>query len=331
MRKSPKSDKSLQLSTHDILCTRPIAGLDALLSVLDPIKSLNIEVRDQILSQDQLIEALQGKSGLISMLSDSIEQKVMEACPELKIIANYAVGFNNIDIDYARKRGIAIGNTPDVLSFSTAETALTLLLGIARKLPSLTQVVKDGDWLGFEPMLYNGFDLRNKTIAVLGPGRIGIEFANLCKAIWKARVITIHRDSLTGEHPFEIVSEDELYREADVLSIHLPLNESSRKLVTLDYIKQFSKPFFLVNTARGAICNEADLLKALEKGLLRGVGLDVTDPEPISRDSPLLTRDDVIVTPHIGSATDRTRQEMTKMCLENILSFFQEKALPYPV
>lgn len=331
MRKSPKSDKSLQVSTHNILCTRPIAGLDTLQTLLDPHHSLNIEVIDKPLDPKELLVALQGKSGLISMLSDPINKEVIESCPDLKIITNYAVGFNNIDIHTAKEKGIVIGNTPDVLSFSTAETALTLLLNLSRKIPGLTRVVKNGEWKGFEPSLYNGSDLRGKTIAILGPGRIGTEFAKLCKALWNTRVITLKRESLKGDHPFDIVTEEEFFKEADVLSLHMPLNDQSKKLVTLDFIKRFSKPFFLINTARGAICDESDILKALENGLLKGVGLDVTDPEPMSKNSPLLLRDDVIITPHIGSATDKTREEMTRMCLENILSFIQGKPLPYPV
>lgn len=278
---------------------------------------------DELLSDQKLNDHAKNYDALITMLCDNIDDSFLESNSHLKVIANYAVGTNNISLKKAKGLGIAVGNTPDVLTHTTAETALTLLLMVARKIPFSMNEVTKGNWKTWEPTLYNGYDLRGKTLGLIGDGRIGQSFSQMAKSLWNCRVIT---------YPYKDrgVSQEEFFTEADIVSLHCPLNENSLHLIDHQFINQMKKPFLFINTARGACHVEADLLAGLKKGKILGIGLDVTDPEPMPSISPLLKRDDVVVFPHIGSATDKTRREMTAICLKNIEAGLKGEPLPFP-
>lgn len=271
---------------------------------------------------------------LITMLSDKIDQTFLDQNQHLKGISNYAVGVNNIDLNEATRLGIPIGHTPDVLTEATAETALTLLLMCARKIKLSTQWVQDGHWTSWEPSKFNGTNLSGKTIGIIGFGRIGQEFARKAYALWNSRIIVWPRESakrLELDFPFQVVDKDQFFKETEVVSLHCPLNSSTENIINDEFISSMENPFFLINTARGACIDENAIYQGLKEDNIIGAGLDVTDPEPMPKNSPLLKRDDCVVFPHIGSATKETRERMTLMCLENLVQANEAKHLPYAV
>lgn len=272
--------------------------------------------------------------GIISTLSDPIDAHFLKKTKELKVISNFAVGYNNIDVKSAKELNISVGNTPDTLTHSTAELALTLLLMSSRRTHHLQEKVKGGDWIQWEPELDNGHDLRNTCIGVIGFGRIGQTFAKMAHDLWNCEILVWPRESAQNakcHFPFEVVSQGEFFKRTKVLSLHCPLNNETHKLIDEKFILKMEHPFHFINTARGSCHDEAALLKFLQKGKIIGAGLDVTDPEPMDKNSPLLKRKNVVVLPHIGSATDKTRRDMAVQCLENIKAGLKGETLPYLV
>ncbi|MCR9206153.1 MAG: hypothetical protein NXH75_16335, partial [Halobacteriovoraceae bacterium] len=259
--------------------------------------------------------------GLISTLSDPIDRDFLKKSKTLKVISNFAVGYNNIDVDSAKELSISVGNTPNTLTHSTAELALTLLLMSSRRTHSLQEKVLKGEWTQWEPEIDNGFDLRKTCIGIIGFGRIGQAFAKMAYDLWKCEIIIWPRESAKKtkcDFPFEVVSKEEFFRKTNVLSLHCPLSSETHKLIDEKFISRMNHPFHFINTARGACHDEEALLKYLNQGKIIGAGLDVTDPEPMNKNSPLLKKKNVVVLPHIGSATDKTRRDMAIQCLENI-------------
>lgn len=292
----------------------------------------NKEERD--LTSSELTQRAKENDLLITMLSDKVDQEFLKEHQHLKGISNYAVGVNNIDLNEATRLGIPIGHTPDVLTDATAETALTLLLMSARNIKKASTWVKEGHWTSWEPSLFNGVDLHGKTVGIIGFGRIGQEFARKAYALWKSRIIVWPRESakrVEVEFPFHVVEERDFYKEADIISLHCPLTSDTEDLINEEFIEKMERPFILINTARGACVNEKALYQGLKTDKVISAGLDVTNPEPMPKNSPLLKREDCIVLPHIGSATIATREKMTIMCLENLIQASERKPLPYAV
>ena len=272
--------------------------------------------------------------GIISTLADPISTEVFESAKNLKVISNYAVGYNNIDTESAKKRNILVGNTPDTLTHSTAELALTLLMMGARRTNSLQNKVKSGNWIQWEPEVDNGFDLREKCLGIIGFGRIGQAFAKMAYDLWKVEIFVWPRKSAHNQNlsfPYHVVNEQEFFERVQILSLHCPLNESTKEIINSKFIEQMKNPFHFVNTARGGCHKEDDLLKAINQKKILSCGLDVTNPEPMKQNSPLLQNEVVTVLPHIGSATDRTRKEMVIQCLDNIKAGIKGEKLPFQV
>lgn len=283
---------------------------------------------------EELIEACQGQDGLISVGPNKINAEFLKACSHLKVIALHSVGYDQVDVAAAKKINIPIGNTPGVLSGATADTAFLLMLAVSRKAFFSHKKIIKGEWKNYEPSPELGIEVNGKTLGVFGLGKIGLEMAKKCKAAYQMEVI-YHNRSRNEEAEKEIgvkyVSFEELLAQSDVLSIHTALTPETKGKFTLDVFKQMKPNSIFINTARGAIHNEKDLIRALEEKIIWGAGLDVTNPEPMDKDNPLLSMESVAVLPHIGSATEETRTAMAQIIVKNVLAGLKGEKLPFEV
>jgi glyoxylate reductase len=238
-------------------------------------------------------------------------------------VSNYAVGFNNIDIAAATDRGICVGNTPDVLTDATADMAFCLLIGAARRLVEGHQYSRSGQWQTWEPLGHIGIDLIGRTVGVLGMGRIGYAFAKRCHGGWGMKVLyhdVRRNEKAETDLGAVLVDLDTLLKESDFVSVHTDLNATTKGLFNREVFARMKKSAVFINTARGPIHNQKDLHDALKHGEIFAAGLDVTDPEPPSPDEPLLRLPNVIVAPHIASATVQTRNAMAEIAADNLIA-----------
>jgi glyoxylate reductase len=260
--------------------------------------------------------------GLLSMLTDRIDDALLDAAPRLRAIANYAVGYDNIDVEAAAGRGIAVGNTPDVLTDATADLAFALLLAAARRLPGAAASIPAGEWVTWEPAAFLGFDVHGATLGIVGRGRIGDAVAQ--RAAGFDMEVLVHSRS-SG------LSLEELLERSDFVSLHCPLTPDTHHLIDAAALARMKTTAILINTARGPIVDQAALTDALHAGTIAGAALDVTDPEPLPADDPLLGAPNVVVVPHIGSATHATRERMADMAVENLLAALDGRPMPHAV
>lgn len=260
-------------------------------------------------SRGQLVDHAREAEGLLCLLTDVIDANVIGACPKLRVISNYAVGSDNIDSAAAAERGIKVCVTPDVLTDTTADLAFGLLLAAARRLPEGERAVRAGEWHTWEPSGWLGRDVHGATLCIVGMGRIGTAVARRAEGFGMGVVPVGRGDSLR-----------ERLAEADFVSIHCPLTEETRGLFGEAEFAAMKPTAVLVNTARGAIVETEALRRALVDGAIGGAALDVTDPEPLPADHPLLGAPNLLVVPHIGSATHRTREQMADMAVDNLLA-----------
>nr|WP_276903055.1 D-glycerate dehydrogenase [Pedobacter kyonggii] len=286
------------------------------------------------ITAEELIKACQGQDALISVGPNKINAQFLKACSHLKVIALHSVGYDQVDIAAAKKNNIPIGNTPGVLSVATADTAFLLMLAVSRKAFFSYKKIIKGEWENYEPSPELGIEVNGKTLGVFGLGKIGLEMAKKCKAAYKMEVI-YHNRSRNEEAEKEIgakyVSFEELLAQSDVLSVHTALTPETKDKFTLDVFKQMKSNSIFINTARGGIHNEKDLIQALEEKIIWGAGLDVTNPEPMDKDNPLLSMESVAVLPHIGSATKETRAAMAQIIVKNIVAGLRGEKLPFEV
>jgi len=286
------------------------------------------------ITSEELIEACQGQDGLISVGPNKFNAEFLKACSHLKVIALHSVGYDQVDVAAAKKLNIPIGNTPGVLSGATADTAFLLMLAVSRKAFFSHKKIIKGEWKNYEPSPELGIEVNGKTLGVFGLGKIGLEMAKKCKAAYQMEVI-YHNRSRNEEAEKEIgakyVSFEELLAQSDVLSIHTALTSETKGKFTLDVFNQMKPNSIFINTARGAIHNEKDLIRALEEKIIWGAGLDVTNPEPMDKDNPLLSMESVAVLPHIGSATEETRAAMAQIIVKNVLAGLKGENLPFEV
>jgi glyoxylate reductase len=267
----------------------------------------------------QLEEGVRDAEGLLCLLTEHVDAALLDAAPRLRAIANYAVGFDNIDVEAAAERGIAVGVTPDVLTDATADLAFALLLAAARRLPQAAADVRGGRWRTWEPRGWLGADVHGATLVVVGPGRIGRAVARRATG-FDMRTVTVGRD-------------DDLHAalaEADAVSLHAPLTPATQHLIDEAALAALKPGAILVNTARGGLVDQAALAGALHEGRLFAAALDVTDPEPLPADDPLLAAPNVLVVPHIGSATHTARARMTDLAVENLLAALAGEPMPHP-
>jgi glyoxylate reductase len=257
--------------------------------------------------------------GLLCLLTDRIDAALLDAAPRLRAIANYAVGTDNIDLDEARARGIPVGVTPDVLTDATADLAFALILAAARRLPEAHAAVRDGRWRTWEPRGWLGHDVHGATLVIVGPGRIGAAVRRRADG-FSMRTLTVGRD-------------DDLHAalaRADVVSLHAPLTPATRHLIDAGALAALRPHAILVNTARGGLVDQAALATALHEGRLAAAALDVTDPEPVPPGDPLLAAPNVLVVPHIGSATHSARERMADLAVDNLLAALAGRPMPTP-
>ncbi|HKG37497.1 MAG TPA: D-glycerate dehydrogenase [Conexibacter sp.] len=268
-----------------------------------------------------LQEHAQRADALLCMLSDRIDATFLQANPHLKVIANYAVGLDNIDLAAAHAQGTPIGNTPDVLTDATADLAFALMLAAARRLPQAAQTVRDGEWGTWQPDTFLGADVVGATLGIVGAGRIGEAVARRATG-FDMRIL---KSTSRGGTPLP-----KLLEQSDFVSLHVPLTSSTRHLIDAQALTRMKPTAILVNTARGQIVDQQALVDALHAGTIAGAALDVTDPEPLPADHPLLQAPNVLVIPHIGSATPRTRAAMTDRAVDNLLAGLAGEPLPHP-
>lgn len=277
-----------------------------------------ISPHDRPLHADEIAEMAGDADGLVSMLSDPLDASLIRRLPRLHVISNYAVGVNNIDLDAAEALGIAVCNTPDVLTDATADLTMTLLLAAARRVREGERLIRSGDFDGWDPSMLLGTTLRGTTLGLLGFGRIGRAVARRATA-FGMKVVFHTRTPVDGEGIAEPRPWEEVRSTADVLSLHAPLTDETRHVVDARALNAMKKSALLINTARGPLVDEAALVAALEARTIAGAGLDVFEREPAVHPG-LLGRDDVVLLPHLGSATVQARTGMARLALEGCVA-----------
>lgn len=283
------------------------------------------------LTQQELITACKTQDALISIGPNKLNADFFTACNNLKVISLMSVGYDNLDTAAATKAGIPVSNTPDVLSKATADVAFLLMIAVSRKAFYLHQSIIAGNWNFYDPNENLGIELYNKTLGIFGLGKIGLEMAKKCKAAYNMNIIYHNRrpnKEAEKEIAAEYVSFDELLKRSDVLSVHANLSKETKGLFNKDAFSKMKPTSIFINTARGEEHNEADLIQALQSNTIWGAGLDVTNPEPMVKDNPLLFMPSVCVLPHIGSATAETRSAMAATVAKNIIAGLQGRQLP---
>ncbi|TWP31268.1 D-glycerate dehydrogenase [Apibacter muscae] len=283
------------------------------------------------ITEKELISKCQKAEAYLCIMSQ-VSENFLKQCSHLKVIATYSVGFNHIDIATATKLKIPIGNTPDVLSNATADLAFLLMINVSRKAFFNYRRILEGKWeSSFSATRYLGQELEGKTLGIFGMGRIGLKMAEKCRNAYGMKILYHNRNKIINDEKelnASYVSFEELLLQSDVLSIHAPLNSENSGIFDKSAFNKMKPSAILINTARGSIVNEIDLITALENKQIWGAGLDVTDPEPIQLDNPLLQMENVAITPHIGSATAETRNAMAVLCAKNIIAGLKGEKLP---
>ncbi|MBI2099889.1 MAG: D-glycerate dehydrogenase [Candidatus Vogelbacteria bacterium] len=308
----------------------PEAGIELLKS-----KGFEVDVgnKDGVLTREELLAALKSGSydAVLCLLTDKIDAEVFAAAPTVKIFANYAVGVDNIDVAEAKKRGVMITNTPDVLTTAVAEHAMALIIAAAKRIVEADRYIREGHYHGWAPLLLLGTELAGKTLGVVGLGRIGSEVAARAAHGFKMKVL--YYDVARNEN-FEkesgatfSVNVDDVLRQADFISIHVPLLPTTKHLINKERLALMKKSAILVNTSRGPVVDEAALVEALKNGVIRGAGLDVFENEPKLAPG-LADLPNVVLTPHIASATEEARSAMSRLAAENIIAVLTGQAPP---
>lgn len=280
---------------------------------------------DRPIPREELLHRAADAEGLLCMLSERIDAELLAACPRLRAVANYAVGFDNIDLEATRERGVAVGNTPGVLTETTADLAFALILACARGLAAAEADVRAGRWTTWSPEGWLGRDVHGATLGIVGAGAIGTAVAHRA-AGFGMEVLLCGRSPGPGR-----VELEELLTRSDFVSVHTPLSEETRGLIGEDELRAMKPTAILVNTARGPIVDSRALRRALARGWIAAAGLDVTDPEPLPADDPLLDAPNLLVLPHIGSATHATREAMASLAVDNLVAALAGEPMPHPV
>jgi glyoxylate reductase len=277
-----------------------------------------------------LLEQLDEAEGIMSMLIDTVDDALLNRAPRLRVVSNYAVGYDNIDVPACTRRGIPVGNTPGVLTDATADLAMTLLLTCARGIVKASADARNGLWRAWTPTGWLGADLRGATLGIIGMGKIGKAVAERAKGfglniVYFKPQLDPQLEATLGTRYLTL---DGLLRESDFVSLHCPLTPQTRGLIDEAALQKMKRTAILVNTARGPVVVTGALVAALQEGWIAGAGIDVTDPEPLPAGHPLYDLPNCIVVPHIGSATHGTRRRMAEMACENLLAGLDGRTLP---
>jgi glyoxylate reductase len=290
--------------------------------------------QDRDMTPSELFSKAGNHDGIITIGANPVNKDFFDACPNIQIISQFAVGYDNIDVAEATRRGIPIGNTPNAVTNATADIAFMLMLAVSRKSFWLHKEIIKGNWKQFEPVKNLGIELRGKTLGIFGMGRIGIEMAKRCIGAFDMKVIYHNRNRnefAEKQTNATWVSFEDLLSQSDVLSVHALLSEETRGRFNAEAFNKMKGSSIFINTSRGGLHDESALIEALQNKKIWGAGLDVTNPEPMLPDNPLLEMENVAVVPHIGSGTIETRTEMATTAATNIISFFKNRKVPYCV
>ncbi|XP_056143121.1 glyoxylate reductase/hydroxypyruvate reductase isoform X2 [Lampris incognitus] len=298
-----------------------------------PKKKCKVSVwdSDEPVPRAELLKGVEGAHGLLCLLSDKIDSEVLDAAgPNLKVISTLSVGFDHLALDEIKKRGIRVGYTPDVLTDATAELTVSLLLATARRLPEGIEEVKNGGWSTWKPLWLCGYGLSGSTVGVIGLGRIGMAIARRLKPFGVKRLLYSGRTA--KPHAAEVGGEftplDTLVSESDFIVVSCSLTPETQGLCDKAFFSKMKKTAIFINTSRGGVVNQEALYQALASGQIAAAGLDVTSPEPLPTDHPLLTLKNCVVLPHIGSATYATRGVMAELSARNLLAGLQGTDMP---
>mgnify|MGYP000995758975 FL=1 len=293
--------------------------------------TLKINPYNRALTHQELIEGVKDAEALICLLSDNIDKEVISAAPKLKVISSYAVGYNNIEVEYATQLGIAVCNTPGVLTETTADLTWALILATCRRISESERFLRKGNFKGWEPMLMLGLDVYGKTLGIIGMGRIGQAVAKRATG-FAMRIIYYNDVPVSNTLPFETTETDlqTLLKEADIITLHLPLTKETFHLIGKEEFALMKENAVLINTSRGAVIDEKELIKALSEKRIFSAGLDVYENEP---DIPqeLLALENVVLLPHIGSASIETRTKMALLAAENAIAVMEGRKPPAQV
>ncbi|WP_028315684.1 2-hydroxyacid dehydrogenase [Desulfatibacillum aliphaticivorans] len=310
------------MKKHKVYVTRaiPKEGIELLSQTCE----VQVNPHDRPLTQDELFEAIADADGVIGLLSERIDGTFFNAAPKLKGYANYAVGFDNIDVEEATRRGVPVSNTPDVLTIATAEMAWALLFSVCRHIPASDKLVRNDSWKGWSPLQFIGAEVTGKTLGIVGAGRIGRAMAQMSKG-FNMKVFYFSR---TKKPDFEKalnakkVELNELLTQSDFISLHTPLTPETRHMFNADSFKKMKNTAYLINTARGPVVDESALVEALKSGEIAGAGLDVYEFEP-KLTPGLRELDNVVLAAHTGSATDTARSNMALLAAKNLLAMLE--------
>jgi len=279
----------------------------------------------------ELIEEGKKANAILTLLTDLVDKNFLNECKHLDIISQFAVGYDNINVPEATRLGIPVGYAPGAMSDATADVAFGLMIAVSRRMFYMHKTIAKGEWTFFRPKANLGIELKNKTLGILGLGRIGLQMAIRCKGAYNMRIIYHNRKPNAEAETIlnaRLVNFDELLTESDVLSVHCALSDETRGIFNKNAFRKMNPNSIFINTARGSIHDEQALLHALEKGIIWGAGLDVTNPEPMNANNPLLSMSNVAVLPHIGSATIEARNEMSRLAAINIVEFYKHNKVP---
>lgn len=299
-------------------------------SATAPLEAIaDVEVfRDGVLSKDQLIARVKGKQALVVAALDKVDRDVIDAGSGLKVISNVAVGYNNLDVPYARSKGIVVTNTPDVLTEATANMAMTLILAVTRRIVEGDRLVRRGEWKGFALDFMIGSEIRAHQLGIVGLGRIGQAVAE--KAASFGMTIAYHNPSARSVPGYESMSLDHLLATSDVVSLHVPLSPQTKHLIDRKALSRMKRSAYLINTSRGPVVDEEALAWALRESVIKGAGLDVYEEEPKIH-SDLLTQENVVLVPHMASATAETRAAMYDLVARNVVNVLSGRPPVTPI
>lgn len=298
---------------------------DSYIERIREIADVDVWGGDTPVPRTVLLDRVAGIDGLLSMLTDRIDADLLDAAPQLKVVSQMSVGVDNIDVEACRERGVRIGHTPDVLTGTVADHAFALLLAVARRLPEGAEEVRSGRWGTWDPWHLLGADVHETTLGILGMGRVGRAVAVRASGFGMDIVYASPRDSgSVGRH----VDFDDVLRLSDHVVITVPLNDQTRGMFDARAFGLMKPTATLINVARGAIVDSTALVNALEAGEIFGAGLDVTDPEPLPADHPLVALSNCLVVPHIASASTRTRHRMAERTVDNLIAALTGAEMP---
>jgi glyoxylate reductase len=310
-----------------ILVTRKLPS--SVLSKLEPVGTVDVYSGGGAMPPDELVARVADKDAVVSMLTERIDKRVVDAAARLRIVANVAVGYNNIDVAYVQSRGVIVTNTPDVLTESVADFTWALILAITRRLSEGERVVRRGEWKGWAFDFMLGSELRGKQLGLVGLGRIGRAVAAKAPA-FGMRAVYSSRSEQSGEGSLERMSLDRLLNTSDVISLHVPLNDETRHLIDKRALARMKRSAYLVNTSRGPVVDEEALAWALKEHLIAGAALDVYEREPVVHPD-LLPLENVLLVPHLASGTTETRLAMANLAVDNVVAVLSGRPPITPV